>query len=296
MPAYDILALDLDGTLVSPDHTISRENIAAVHAARAAGIEVIICTGRGLKECAAYLALLGQTAPVAVAGGSIIADPSSGATLHRFAMPQPLVRDVVEALHTHRHAAMLLKDPHETSLDYLVVQSKHKFALDPVMDWWFELMRVGVRYVEHIESDEHPEHTVRIGAFGVSTGIASIAHDLTPLLQGRAVFHHFPAVVAPEHEARLGPGEKFHIFELFAAGGNKWSAVQHLAAKRNIPASRIAAIGDEINDVSMITGAGLGIAMGNAIPAVRSIAKYTTRTNAQHGVAHAISNILDGRW
>lgn len=293
---YDILAIDLDGTLVNSAHTISERNIAAVQRAREAGIEVIVCTGRGLKECRQYLELIKQTGPVAVAGGSIIADPLSGRTLHRFAMEQQLVREVVDALHSHNHAAMVLKDPLEAGFDYLVVEGAHKYALDPVMHWWFDLMKVGVRYVEHLDHDEHPEHTVRIGAFGVSTLIGDIAAQLTSLTSNRAVFHHFPAVVSPDHAKRLNPGEKFHILELFSNDGNKWSAVQHLASQRNINPARIAAIGDEVNDVPMIRGAGLGIAMGNAIPQVRSLAKVTTHSNDQDGVAHAIDRIVEGEW
>jgi hydroxymethylpyrimidine pyrophosphatase-like HAD family hydrolase len=295
-PRYDLLAIDLDGTLVNNHHTISARNIAAISAARAAGIEVVICTGRGLKECSTYLKLIDQTGPVAVAGGSIIADPTTGRTLHRFAMEETLVHDVVEALHGHNHAAMVLKDPLEAGFDYLVVQSKHKHTLDPVMHWWFDLMKVGVRYIDHLHSDEHPQHTVRIGAFGVSTQIGMIAAQLTDVVKDRAVFHHFSAVVGPDHAQRLQEGEKFHILELFSSEGNKWSAVQHLAQQRNIPASRIAAIGDEVNDVPMIRGAGLGIAMGNAIPAVAQLAKVSTKTNDQDGVAHAIDKMLTGEW
>jgi hypothetical protein len=60
--------------------------------------------------------------------------------------------------------------------------------------------------------------------------------------------------------------------------------------------AQIAAIGDEINDVTMIAGAGLGIAMGNAIAPVRQAARRTTRTNAEAGVAYAIDRILASEW
>jgi hydroxymethylpyrimidine pyrophosphatase-like HAD family hydrolase len=46
----------------------------------------------------------------------------------------------------------------------------------------------------------------------------------------------------------------------------------------------------------MITGAGLGIAMGNAIPKIRELAKRHTRSNNENGVAHAIRALLDGTW
>lgn len=293
---YDLLAIDLDGTLVNSHHTISKENLEAIDAARAAGIRIVICTGRGLKECREFLSLLNHSDAVAVAGGSIIADPRDGSTIHRFEIPPATVASAVCALHRHGHAAMILKDPHAADLDYLVVQSEHNFTLDPVMDWWFERMNLNVKYIQNITSDPHPAHSVRIGAFGINTSIAKVATDLTASLANVTAFHHFPAVVKPEHALRLAPGEKFHILELFSPQGNKWAALQFLANQLGIPHSRIAAIGDEINDISMISNAGLGIAMGNAIPEITAVATRSTTSNDLHGVAHAISNILRGTW
>ena len=67
-----------------------------------------------------------------------------------------------------------------------------------------------------------------------------------------------------------------------------------------IPASRIAAIGDEVNDLAMIEGAakggGLGIAMGNAIDVVKRAAKRHTESNTQDGLARAIDRMLSGEW
>ncbi len=293
---YDLLAIDLDGTLVNSSQTISQQNIDAIDAARAAGMRVIICTGRGLKECREFLQVISHTDAVAVAGGSIIADPTHGHTLHRFSIDPAIVAHAVDSLHAHEHAAMVLKDPHAAGFDYLVVRSKHKYKLDPVMDWWFERMNLQVKYIDHLEEDPHPLHTVRIGAFGISTSIALIAAQLQAGLTDRAAFHHFPAVVKPEHAVRLGPGERFHILELFSLGGHKWAAINFLAARDNIDPRRVAAIGDEINDLTMISGAGLGIAMGNAIPQIKAVASRVTRTNDEHGVAHAIEKMLGGHW
>jgi len=51
-------------------------------------------------------------------------------------------------------------------------------------------------------------------------------------------------------------------------------------------------IGDEVNDLEMISHAGLGVAMGNAIPAVKAVAQYTTRSNEEDGVAHVVEQFL----
>ncbi len=291
-----IIAIDLDGTLISGDGEISDRNRAAIAAARSAGVRVLICTGRGLAECRQYLDRIDQQDPVAVAGGSIIADPRSGRTLHRFPVRLHMVHSTVERLVAQGHPALVLKDPAEAGYDYLVVHGEQRLPLDPVTEWWFARMQVRVRYVPHIHHDEHPEHTVRVGACGLSGTLGRLRDDLLAASEGAAQVHSFPAVVAPEHASRLPGGESLHILELFDADANKWSAIRHLAAAWNIRSEEIAAIGDEVNDESMIRGAGLGIAMGNAVPSVRAIARRHTLTHNQDGVAHAVDRILEGEW
>lgn len=291
-----LIAIDLDGTLISGDGEISERNRSAITRARGAGVRVLICTGRGLAECRRYLHRIDQHDPVAVAGGSIIADPRSGRTLHRFPVHLHMVHSTVERLVAQGHPALVLKDPAEAGYDYLVVHGEERLPLDPVTEWWFARMQVRVRYAAHIHHDEHPEHTVRVGACGLSSTLERLRDDLLTASQGRAQVHSFPAVVAPEHASRLPSGESLHILELFDADANKWSAIRHLATGWNIQQGEIAAIGDEVNDESMIRGAGLGIAMGNAVPSVRAVAKRHTLTHNDDGVAHAIDRILEGEW
>ncbi|MFZ4572983.1 MAG: HAD hydrolase family protein [Phycisphaerales bacterium] len=293
---FKLLAIDLDGTLLGKGGSVSARNRAAVHAARRAGVRVVICTGRGLIESAAALDAIGRDEPVVVAGGSIIADPTSGATLHRFAIELDLVHAAVQLLHAFKYPALVLKDPVETGYDYFVAHGADNHPLDPVTAWWFEKMSVKVRAARHLHEDEHPQHTVRVGACGLASHLDEVMAALATSVDQRAIMHHFPAVVAPEHASRLPSGDRLHILELFSADANKWSAIGVLAARWGIDASEIAAIGDEINDLSMISNAGLGIAMANAVPAVKAVAKRSTLAHHEDGVAHAIDQILSGAW
>lgn len=293
---YDLIAIDLDGTLLDAKGRVSDANLRAVHAARAAGLRTVICTGRSLAECRHITNVIGQADPVVVAGGSIIADPVGGQTLKRFPVKLPLVHDTVNRLNALGHAALVLKDPSEAGYDYLVVHGRDRLPLDPVTTWWFQTMSIKVRYIENIQDDEHPEHTVRVGACGMSDSLGALRAALLEAAEGKAQVHSFPAVVAPEHASRVSDGRSLHILEIFDADATKWSAVLHLAAKWEIDPSRIAAIGDEVNDESMIRAAGLGIAMGNAVPLIRDAATRHTSRHDEDGVAHALHNILTGVW
>lgn len=293
---YDLLAVDLDGTLLGRDSCVSARNAAAIAAAREAGMAVTVCTGRGLVECRPALEAIAQSDAVVVAGGAIIACPRTSRTLHRFSIERELVAESVAHLHQHELAALVLKDPLEAGYDYLVVRGRGGYALDPVTEWWFGAMSVRVRYVDHLDEDEHPEHTVRVGACGFSNRLGGVGESLKNLCIDRAIVHAFPAVVGPGHDHRIPVGESLHILELFHRDASKWSAVSRIAEQLDIAPARIAAIGDEINDLSMMQNAGLGIAMGNAVPSIRQAAKRHTLRNDEDGVAHAVEQILSGAW
>ncbi len=311
---YDIIAIDLDGTLLDCDGCVSSVNIEALRDARNAGLETVICTGRGLTECREPLDAIDQRTPVVVAGGSIVACLETNRTLHRFSMCQDVVAQAVERLTGHGHAVMLLKDPTQTGYEYLVVASDES-DLHPVSDWWFKRMGVRVRYATHIDQDEHPTCTVRLGVCGDDEDMGELLALIESEFQSLTAMHHFPAVVSMlDHEPTLADDtlkapvgsngtpngspepRHVHILELFHKDADKWTSLRWLADQRNIPVSRIAAIGDEINDVRMVREAGLGIAMENAVDTVKDIADVHTRSNTDHGVAHAIEQILSGRW
>jgi hydroxymethylpyrimidine pyrophosphatase-like HAD family hydrolase len=297
MHRYSLLAIDLDGTLLRRDGSVSDANVDAIARARNAGIKTVVCTGRGLAECAPALRRIAQADPAVVAGGAIIACPTTQQTLHRFALPLDLAQDGVACVLASGHPALVLKDPMAAGFDYLVVRGAQRLPIDPVTAWWFETMKCRVRYVDHLSEDDHPEHTVRVGACAMSGVLASLRSSLEGVAQERGVVHHFPAVAAPQHVSVLTDGQTLDILELFSSSATKWTALMHVAPRLGVTdASRIAAIGDEINDLPMIRAAGLGIAMGNAVASVKQAAKRQTLTNLEDGVAHAIDKILEGAW
>jgi hydroxymethylpyrimidine pyrophosphatase-like HAD family hydrolase len=298
-PKYDLLAVDLDGTLLDPLGRVSARNAAAITRARDAGIQIVVCTGRGLIECRDALEAIAHDDPAVVAGGAIIACPTSGRTLHRFPMNARLVTELADALVASGHAALVLKDPAGAGYDYLVVtgsSSGAKAALDPITAWWFEQLRPSVRFAARIQDDEHPEHTVRVGLCGSMEATRGVAARLNGEFDERIVLHDFPAVVPAEPGKPSRGTREVIIIEAFDRAVSKWTAIEWVCGQRAIATGRVAAIGDQINDLAMIRGAGLGIAMGNAVDAVKKTAAVTTGPNTEDGVAAAVDRILAGEW
>lgn len=299
---YDILAVDLDGTLLGPDGRVSEENRRAVNEAREAGLEVVICTGRGLIESRSAIHAVRadlpargrQLAPIVTTGGAMVCDAASGRTLHRWPMRAELVARLCDHFAQMERAPLLFKDRDAAGFDYLVVNSG---PLEGPTQWWFDVMDVEVKFVEHVRDDPHPEHTVRVG-FAATTGLMlDLASSIKVAFGGDALIHHFAAVSGNAKDGESGvKDDTVHLLEVFDPQVSKWTAVHRLTLEQGITRERVAAIGDEINDVRLIEGAALGIAMGNAVEAVRSIADVVAPSNAEDGVAVAIRNILSGVW
>lgn len=300
-PNYDILALDLDGTLFGPDGRVSEASVRAVRAAREAGIQVVICTGRGYVESKGAIASIDAhipargrpIAPIVVAGGSMVADAATGRTLHRWPMSTSLVRRLCVHFAQARRAPLILKDRDAAGFDYLVVNSG---PIEYPTQWWFEVMDVEVKFIDDIEHDPHPEHTVRVGFAALTPVMTELARSVAGQFGRETMVQHFSAVAGMANSTQGVKDEGVQLLEVFGPQVSKWTAVHRLALEQGIPRERIAAIGDEVNDLAMIEGAGLGVAMGNAVKPVLDVADRVTESNAHDGVARAIDRILSGEW
>ena len=285
---YDMLVIDLDGTLLNSRGIVSPANRKAVFRARQAGLELIIATGRALVESAMPLRQIKHDHLVVAAGGSLLCDASTGRTLERRTMPQGLVEDITHSLLGHGHKVLVLKDANATGYDYLAVGPDE---LDPASQWWFEVMASTVRFVGTLKDDPHPGDTIRVGVVATGSELEPIARQLEMELGDRAFLQHWPAVTS-SHATRSST----HLLEVFNPDVNKWSMVELYSSNRGIDPRRIAAIGDGLNDVEIIQECGLGIAMANACGPVLEVADQVTDDHNDHGVAIAIENILDGSW
>lgn len=82
------------------------------------------------------------------------------------------------------------------------------------------------------------------------------------------------------------------FYEILHSEASKGNAVRQLAQLLGIEQAEVMCIGDNGNDLTMIEWAGCGVAMANAIPEVLEAANFQTRSNNEHGVAHAIHELV----
>lgn len=281
-----LLVVDLDGTLLNRAGVVSPGNIDAVRRARAAGIEVVVATGRSWLESRAALAAIDHDGVFIGAGGAVLHESRTGRILQRRTVDVDLVESIAESIMRHGHLAHMLQDPNETGADYVLVGDA---ALDAASEWWFRVHPLEVRRYPTVAAARPIGATIRVGTVAVGAELSEVARFLRAELGERIMLQHWPALT--EHEVT---GSATHLLECFAPETNKWTMTQTICAARGIRPQEVAAVGDGLNDLALIGNAGFGIAMANADDRVTQVAKARVGHHDADGFAEAVELLLRG--
>ncbi len=279
-----LIAIDLDGTLLTRGGVTDHDR-DAIRRARSEGVEVVVATGRAWLESREALEVIGDEGVMIGAGGALLHEASSGRTIERRVIDPDVVAAIAGSLRGHAHVVHLLQDRTACGFDYWMI------GWDPLHEatrWWFDRHDVTARWAGRFDQVDDLTHTVRVGTTATGTHLESIAEELRHDLGDRVMLQSWPAVVESE-----ATGDTIHLLEAFDPTVDKWTMLARLAEERGIPHAEVAAIGDGLNDVGMIGGAGIGIAMAGADARVRRVADAETGPPGT-GVGDAIHAMLDG--
>lgn len=284
---YQLIAIDLDGTLLDREGSVSSENRAAIERAMDAGAMVVPCTGRGWRESLMVIEQLPTSLCTGVfVTGAMVADLATGKSID-FAVVEPgLVLELIEFLRHEPEAVLLYREPELAGHDYLITGDGE---VTGNTKWWFEQTRSKVAEHRQPTADDL-HHVLRVGMVLVGERVWDIEKRVVEAFGGRVFMHVYSAVNMKDPKASV------YIVEIFAAGVDKWRGLQFLANDRGFDERAIAAIGDQINDHAMIKQAACGVAMDNAQDEVKAVADHMTKNNNEHGVAYAIDQMLAGTW
>lgn len=275
---YDLLAIDLDGTLLDSQHRLVPANRAALHRAHQAGMRIVICTGRSFTETRPVLADIGLDLDAAVSVfGAIITEVASGHTIDRTPIPLEVAHAATNWFQQKGYPVLWLMDADEIGFDGYLVDGPRRH---PGVDRWLALSPCRVERVSVIPPDAAAP--VRLSIIDDEAVLPELSTHLHAAFDGRLT-----------HNLLHAPPYRLSLIEAFAPPVNKWYAVHKLCARWGLDPRRTVAIGDDVNDVQMIRNAGLGVAMGNAAPAVKAVADELTATNDEGGVALVIDRLLN---
>jgi Cof subfamily protein (haloacid dehalogenase superfamily) len=253
----DLIALDLDGTLLAPDESVSPANRAAIRRALEAGMRVVLVTGRGVDTPIAISRELGLNLPVICCHGALTKDFGADKTLAHIPVPLEYAKPMVEF-------AERSKIPIAVYVEELFwrITGGHAYMQDMLGPGWREVPSL----LEVLS--EAPTFIRFLGADAVEA-LKREFGDL-PLSFRYETWHDFVECAVLNREA------------------SKKTALARLCADFGISHERVLAIGDSRNDVPMLQWAGIGVAMANALPEVRQSVSHVTAANDRDGVALAI--------
>lgn len=280
MKQFKMIAIDLDGTLLCPRGTVTAPAKDAVHRALDAGLLVCFATGRNWTECRAILDAVGHYDSAVLVGGAVVYDTRNHVTLHRALMRPELARELSALMEDMGHAVLALQDHHEAGVDYLITDN---VPLNEATTQWMRLTSATHR--RHGRLADHPHtHTIRVGIVAPRGQITQAKQTLEARYGDALVLHDLKV-----------PSYDVEVLEAFDPAVNKWAGIQHVAARHGIRPEEIIAIGDDVNDLPMIRHAGLGVAMGNARPEVRAVAKRVIGPNTEEGLAAFLHELIAAR-
>lgn len=263
--AIQLIAIDLDGTLLNEHQQLNPATIDAIQRAKAQGIKVVLCSGRPLTGVRPFLEQLNLTE----AGDFVIA--YNGAMVQHADTGDTIAAETISYADYQRLVA--LADDLGVHMQALDEHSLYTHNADishyTVREAWMVNIPLFYRTPDSFPADKRFVKVMLID----EPAALDVARAQVPQ--------------AIRDDYYLVDSEPFFL-EVMHKGVNKGHAVTTLAEYLNIPMSDVMTIGDQANDLPMIEVAGLGVAMGNAIPEVKAAAKIETATNREDGVAQAI--------
>lgn len=266
----ELIALDIDGTLIGDDLVIGPDTRAAVRTALGRGVVVSIVTGRMVSSAMRFARELGLVAPVVgYQGGLIRAMPEPGSKrIGKLLHHRPIRAETAQAIVRWTRERGL--DPHLNHLERFILR-----ADDPNADDYSAFMGARAELVPDLATSiHHPVTKV------LAVGEPPAPTDLAPLARER---FRGVADVTISHPKFL---------EFVAPGVSKGRAVRWLARRLRIRLGATLAIGDQWNDLEMLGEVGHGTAMPSAPAAVQAVARYIAPPLGDEGVARMIEMLV----
>lgn len=265
---YKLLALDMDGTLLREDGTLSPRNQEAIAAARAKGVSVVLASGRPLAGMEPFLQALGLTSAedyVLSYNGALVQNVGTRQVLSRRQLTGLDVRELYalgQALEVNLHAfcaAQGLIAPRNSP--YTERERAVNDVTLTLLD--FATLDPAAAILKVMMVDEPGQLSRAISRLPVELYTRFTVVQSTP---------YFLEFLHPEC--------------------NKGRGVAALAAHLGLAAEAVICVGDAGNDKHMLEFAGLGVAMGNATAELKALADHITLSNDEDGVAHVIEQFI----
>lgn len=278
MSRFRLLAIDIDGTLVNSRHELTDAVRDAILRARQAGIEIVLATGRRYSRVLPLVEPLQMNVPLVTASGALIKRAADHATLFRAEFSDGTLERCLDVVSASGYEAVLYADTFEQGFDfYCATLDTPSTALGEFFERNVGFGRVWPELV-----GQPPQGIFAGFSMGSHAEMLALEVELERRLPGELYVH---VLRSPRYTG--------YMCEIAPAGVSKWTGVSHLAAEWGISPSEICAAGDDVNDIPMIRAAGLGVAMGNALPEVKAVADRVAPGHDDDGLIQVVDWLLE---
>lgn len=275
MPNIKLIALDLDGTLLTTDKRLTRENEAALAQAAEAGIEIVPATGRfwsAIPDCVRSLPYIHYAITI---NGAQALDVRNHRVLSRAELPWERAVEIMACL----DGLDVIYDCYQDNWGWMTRAHWEKAEAYAATKPSLEMLRHYRKPVPELKE------YLRQQGRGVQKVQAFFRDQALRRRTWAELEERFPETAVTTSIV--------NNLEINAASATKGRALTELARQLNLQPDQTAAFGDDSNDVSMLRAAGIGVAMGNASPEARAAANRITGTCDENGVAAAIRALLN---
>jgi hypothetical protein len=271
-----MLAVDIDGTLLSSQFHISQVDIDALRRAHESGVEVLLVTGRRHTFALPMAQQLGFDLWLISSNGAVTRS-LSGESFHCDLLPVETCRQLCGAMREFRGNTVITFD--KESKGALVLERMDELTVS--IQRWLEKNMQFIEFVVPIE-----DALVADPVQAMFCGPIARMHEALSSLEASGLREHI-TVVRTEYPLR-----DLSIVDVLNRDCSKGHAVERWARHRGITREQVMAIGDNYNDVEMLAYAGHPFIMGNASEELKARGWPVTSSNDENGVAAAIEQVL----
>ena len=288
---YKLVAIDLDGTMLNQYGIITEKTKKAISKAQEKGVEVMIASGRAITSVKRFSKEINSNKYFISGNGAITYDIKNNKILY-------------ENILSKTKALKIIKICEENSIYYNVYTENGIIAKNLSYNTLYyykdnltkpDENRTHINIVENVYDyfEQREEKILKIMIRDEhKTVFNSIVRKLKELseIEVLEVSHMSRKII------KQGTDEialEYFYTEVSAKDVDKWNALEEIICLMNISKEEVVTIGDNANDLKMITNAGLGVAMGESAPYVKQSADIIAPTNDEDGVAIILNKIFD---
>lgn len=277
-----LIAIDMDGTLFSNNHTISENNCHAILKAQRQGHIVTFCSGRALHDIQEIIKKINLEAPIIAGNGAVV---FHNKILQTLTIPVHILKKIMDIFNDFQLYYEIYTNKgifiDKTRKEYLYAEL-NRLKDDPVFGPMVEQM-------VQVQNDQN--HLLTASDFSELNFSMLDPYKMYTVSLDEKKLNHLQQRLSERDDISITNGSHLTV-EVGNKQVSKGNALLFLANYFQIPQADTVAIGDNLNDLSMFKAAGTSIAMGNATDFVKSHAKFVTKTNDDDGVAYALEKFV----